>query len=147
MRDIRPDLRERLEAISKEQQSLQSRLSELEQTEAGVRVLLLREEQRYSRGSITELHLGDNHVRAGGTPLAKLIITTARQGGKRWFVLDDFKTAAKEAHFDFGEKSPGRTLHWALVGLTTHGHLECQGTHKDRRYRLKEAETEKRAAN
>jgi hypothetical protein len=149
MRDIRSDLKERLESVSKERQSLQSRLAELDQIEAGIKALLAREDQRLSMGIavVGPAHPADNHIPTGGTPLATFILKTAYQGSKRWLMLGDFKRAAEEAQFDFGEKSPGRTLHRALVGLTTNGYLECHGSHKDRKYRIVKEEEKERAVN
>lgn len=142
MRDIRRDLRERLDAVGKERKTLQARLAELDSTEAGIKALLNREERDFGvqpvQRQLPDI-VPDQPNGFGYTPLSKLILKIARSNQNRWLSLADFKQAAADEHFDFGEQSPGRTLHWALVGLTANGHLESEGTDKDRKYRLKEA--------
>ncbi len=59
----------------------------------------------------------------GSTALARLVLHTLHQAGKS-LSLEEIKDAAEEAQFDFKEKSPGRVLHWALVGMAQGGSVE-----------------------
>ena len=127
MRDIRSDLKERLGSIAKEreaiQASVQGRLSELEKMEAGINALLRLEDRtfRSTNGN------GHSHAADGGsTPLARLILTTLN-AAKRPLTVDEFKEAAHAAKFDFGDKSPGRVIHWGLVGMAQGGTIEKDG--------------------
>ena len=146
MRDIRPDLKERLLAVGEERKqitaSIQPKLDKLDAEEAGIMALLAAEERRFAGAAalpkpshLVAYHADDNGF--GRTPLSRLIMEILKQT-KRPTGLQDFKRFATEAGFNFGEQSPGRTLHWALVGLTENGYLECRGEGRDRRYQLKE---------
>ena len=52
-----------------------------------------------------------------------MVLQTLRQANKPLH-LDEIKDAAEAAEFDFGEKSPGRVLHWAMVGMAQGGSVE-----------------------
>lgn len=139
MRDIRNDLKERLESLARQREQLQAQLSEVDQTESGVKSLLRQEEQRY--GALVLTSPDEDHANGNGfgrTPLSQLILETFKQKTDRPLMLSDFKKQAERVGFDFGEKSPGRTLHWALVGLAENGHITVAGRGEDRRYSLKE---------
>ena len=142
-RDIRRDLQERRESIKKQREDYKLKLAELDKAEANVDALLEYEEQEWGAKPIRTLVLtshGEDHAEANGfgrTPLSQLILETLKDSS-RALGLDDFKKHAKSSGFDFGEKSPGRTLHWALVGLAENGHLVVTGKNTERRYRLKE---------
>jgi hypothetical protein len=150
MRDIRSDLKERLEVIAKMREELEAKLDEVDEAESGVKALLQQEEQRFGGSKISNLILTppvhDRSESSGfvRTPLSNLIFETLKNSN-RALALDDFKKHAETSGFDFGAKSPGRTLHWALIGLTENGYLECTGKQKERRYRLKEAPETTRA--
>jgi hypothetical protein len=142
-RDIRRDLRERRDYIKKQREDYKLKLAELDQAEASVNALLEYEDQQWGGKPIRALVLtspSDDHTESnafGRTPLSHLILETLKDSS-RALGLDDFKKHAETTGFDFGEKSPGRTLHWALVGLAENGHLVVTGRKKERRYRLKE---------
>jgi hypothetical protein len=145
VRDIRSDLRERLDAIAKRKVQLKAEAESLDQEEIAVQGLIQREDQRFgvrtSQLVLTSPELNQSANGFGRTPLSRLILNILKQNNHA-LGLDDFKKFAADLGFDFGEQSPGRTLHWALVGLTQSGHLECFG--QDRKYRLARTEaTEK----
>ena len=147
IRDIRRDLRERRESIKKQRVELKEtfdvKLAELDKAEANVDALLEYEEQQWGGKPIRTLVLtppSGDHAEGNGfgrTPLSQLILGTLKENNQA-LGLDDFKKHAKATGFDFGEKSPGRSLHWALIGLTENGHLVSTGKKKERKYRLKE---------
>jgi hypothetical protein len=141
-RDIRRDLRDRRDSIKKQREEYKLRLSELDQAEASVNALLEYEEQQWGGKPNRALVLtSPNEAPAEGngfgrTPLSQLILGTLKDSN-RALGLDDFKKHAEAIGFDFGEKSPGRTLHWALVGLAENDHLVVSGKKKERKYRLR----------
>jgi len=64
---------------------------------------------------------------------AKLTLR-ARRDAKKAIPLDELKAAAVKAEIDFGERSPGRVLHYALVGMAQNGSVEKH----DEKWRIKE---------
>jgi hypothetical protein len=128
MQDIRAGLKERLDSIAKERAMLRTRLAEAEIMESTIRALLQQEEGKFGKLEPTlpfngnAKPIADPTVR-GGTPLSQLIIGTIQQAN-RPRNLDQFKEAAERLHFDFGDKKPGRVLHWALVALEQSNVLE-----------------------
>jgi hypothetical protein len=142
--DIRPELKRRLDAITKEREAIQSRLIELDNAESSINSLLEWEEHGVSTATPTRPRIrraaskdaDQEHDNGWRTPLGSFIMTTAQQAGRRWLSLEGFKAAAKD-QLNFGKQSPGRTIHRALLGLTANGYLECQGSGKEREYRLK----------
>jgi hypothetical protein len=117
MRDIGPVLRERLATIARER----ARLNEME---AGIKALLKLEGGEDFKSSTNGD--GDHAGEPSNTPLAKFLLDTLKQA-KRSLTVTDLKAAAKNAGLDFGEKSPGRVLHWALVGKMRSGVVEKVG--------------------
>jgi hypothetical protein len=122
MVDIRPALRERLKTIASER-------ARLDQMEAGIKALL----QLENEGEASTNGNSGEHAETGTTPLAHFILDTLKHT-TRAMTVNDLKTAAHKAGIDFGEKSPGRVLHWALVGKSRSGVVEKVGG----RWRLKE---------
>jgi len=124
MRDIRADLRERLQAIARDRAGL-------DQMEAGIKELLRIEDRREF---IASGNGNGTHVDEGGTPLKRFILTVLRHS-KQPLTVGDLKVAAAQGGYDFGEKSPGRVLHWALVGMAQGGIVEKK---EDNKWHLKE---------
>lgn len=56
-------------------------------------------------------------------PVAHFIQETVGGDGTSW-TIDALKRAAKERGLSFGEKNPGRVLHFALVGMSRNGLVE-----------------------
>jgi hypothetical protein len=125
MGNIGPVLRERLKTIASER-------ARLDKMEAGIKELLQLENQGFTASK----NGNGAHAAAetGNTPLAHFVLDTLKQS-KRALSVDDLKAAAERAGLDFGEKSPGRVLHWALVGKLRSGIVEQVGGGK---WRLKE---------
>jgi Tfp pilus assembly protein PilN len=121
MRDIRVDLQERLDGLGADRQELQRRLTEIDRIEEGIKALLQRETVQFAASvQIND----DGEISDGGsTELARLVLQTLRQHSQP-LSLEAIKEAAEAANFDFGEKSPGRVLHWALVGMAQGGGVE-----------------------
>jgi hypothetical protein len=124
MKDIRHDLRERLDSIAKDSVVLRARLAQNDAEEAMLKSLLQREDARFGKldASLPAPTNGDHagQSKTGGTPLSRFIVNTIRQA-KKPVTLDDLKQAAETIGYDFGTKKPGRVLHWALVAMNENG--------------------------
>jgi hypothetical protein len=108
MRDIRPDLRERLVAIARER-------ARLDQMEAGIKALIQQEDQQH-RVFLSFNGADGVDANESGTPLTRAIRAAL---SKHSLSVEELKTAVKTAGYDFGQRSPGRVLHWGLVGMGT----------------------------
>lgn len=139
MRDIRQDLRDRIEDIGKRRTALRAtfeeQVQELDDEEESVNAMLAAEERRFGKALLILTSPDEDHV-SGASPLSRVILDIAKSESK-WLALADFKRLAAN-RYDFGKQSPGRTLHRALVGLTRSGRLECTGKYEGRRYKLKQ---------
>jgi hypothetical protein len=122
MPDIGPVLREHLKTIARER-------ARLDKVEAGIKALLQLESQEVGASKNGN---GDHAAEAGNTPLGNFVLEALKQ--KRSMTVNDLKTAASNAGIDFGEKSPGRVLHWTLVAKSRSGLVEKVGG----KWRLKE---------
>jgi hypothetical protein len=116
MRDIRVDLQERLDGIAKDREGLQRSMTELDRIEAGILALLQREAEQFSMPTNGANETADAGSWGGSTGLARLVLSTLHKAS-RALSLDEIKEVAETAEFDFEGKSPGRVLHWALVGM------------------------------
>jgi hypothetical protein len=120
MRDIRSDLRERLETVTAEVNKLKAKLSDLETTQAGIKMLLRQEEDHFSSLS-SPLFPADEA--ATGTGLAQLIVHMMRSKN-RPLDLQEIKDEIAKTPYNFGEKNPGRAIHFALVGMDQNGMVQ-----------------------
>jgi hypothetical protein len=136
MRDIRPDLTQRLAAIESERQILEKRLSELEQTEFSIRVLLGAEDQSWSGSPQIALFEGRSEDQQNGkynSPWARFVLSTLSEQGP--CDLSMLKRIALKKAIGFGDKSPGRALNRLLLGMLQNGLVEKVG---DGTWKLKE---------
>jgi hypothetical protein len=120
MRDIRADLTERLEAYRAEGEALRERLAELEQLHASVSQLLEQENAIHGdQGSLFQ-HPGHQNG-AYESEIAKFVKRTLSKGPCD---MADLKIAAAKQRVQFGKKSPGRVLHFLLMGMEKNGYVE-----------------------
>jgi hypothetical protein len=114
MRDIRPDLKERLLRIASRRITLQAELDELSLQESRWKALLEDEnalwEQQAAFGSVIE----------GGDPDLATGIHRILSDDKA-HDLDEFKEQLKDAPYMPKDKNHGRVIHFALVGMQNHG--------------------------
>jgi hypothetical protein len=134
MRDIRDDLRERLSEISKRRAELESQLAELDAAEVTTNSLLHREDERWAvaerNPSAAPLFVSSVPLQYEGngkysSPVAKFVLRTLAEQGPS--DLPSLKRAARKAGIGFGEKSPGRSLHFLLTGMRQTGRVEKDG--------------------
>jgi hypothetical protein len=103
MPSIGPALRERLQQIARER-------ARLDKMEAGIKALLQLENEDVGQSTNGN---GAHADEAGNSQVSSFVLDVLKQ--KRAVTVNDLKTAATNAGIDFGEKSPGRVLHWTLV--------------------------------
>jgi hypothetical protein len=117
MRDIRNDLRERLQAVGAERMELQAKLSALQGTESGLKALLRDEEERLARQS-PSLFPPTESINGSGL---RELVHKALQEKNRPADLEEIKNDIARTSYDFGDKKPGRAIHFALIGLSQTG--------------------------
>jgi hypothetical protein len=125
MRDLREDLRQRLQSIAIEKGTLSERLAYLEQVERNTKSLLEYEVMRVKAETKDQPALfpedppiTDNER----TVLSQFLRDALMDGRPR--SLEDLKRLAVERGVQFGEKNPGRVLHFALLGMAQSGAVE-----------------------
>ena len=118
MRDIRDDLKERLNSIERERQVFQRGLGILDDREKVVRSLLKVEERVWSKQQVSLPGLeanGEQQRRQAATPLGEFLMESLADGQHR--TLKMLEMMALDKGWDFGDKSAGRVIHFALVGM------------------------------
>ncbi len=124
MRDIRDDLQERLDGIATERVKLQAQVAALEALEATFKTALREEEVRIAKSSMTaqtkqlpfpattSMFLGD-------------VIKRVMKAKDRPLATDEIRDdIVNSKAFDFGEKKPGRSVHFGLVSLQNGGAVQ-----------------------
>jgi len=110
MPDIGPVLRDYLKTIARER-------VRLDQMETGIKALLELEEHRdfpvSNNGNGNGTGVTEN---GGGTQLSRFLFALLKNS-KNGLTVDEIKASAHASKFDFGNKAPGRVIHWGLVGM------------------------------
>ena len=126
MRDIRPDLRERLNTIAADR-------ARLDEDERSVRHLLQREEMRFGEPKQASLPLGDRNEknktvkRVPAEPSEKIKFVMTTLADRQLWPLELIVEAAAEKGVDFNGKHPRRVLHFVLLGMQQRGLVEKIG--------------------
>jgi len=128
MRDIRADLKERLSQCLTEERTLEARLEMLREKTQGIQALLKDEEERFQNSVVPLFPDGDTGR------LRKLIVHVFEEQ-KRPLDLEEIKGEIAKTDYNFGEKKPGRAIHFALVGMGQTGELQRLD---DKRWAMKE---------
>lgn len=121
MRDIRSDLRERLDRLQIEGRKLEKRREDLARRGEILSALLRDEEERFAKRQASLSGSSDRRPEPT-TPIGRFIRETM-VNGQPW-PLARLKEAAKTDGIDFEGKDPGRVLHFALVGMKHNGYVE-----------------------
>lgn len=131
MRDIRLDLRERLEEISVERERLEKRLAELMQKEDGVKRLFDEEDKRWGTQPPLDLFALKAANGRKHTPLGNFILE-ALSDDNIW-TTEQVAQAALEQGLLRGSRHPNKAAHAALAGMTKNGYVEWVSTKHWRR--------------
>ncbi len=123
LRDIRQDLKDRLDTLASDRAKLQSRLDEITALEKSVKTMLHEEETRMEGISNGRAELPFPVVVTSvdlQTVLRSVIKTKNRP-----LATDEIRDEILRAKaFDFGIKKPGRVVHFGLVSMTNSGELD-----------------------
>lgn len=130
MRDIRPDLRERKQAIRNERAQLAARGLVLDAEETALDALMQVEDERWKGLSAPQVEGPPREdepiVDLSRSPLGDLVMDVLADGRPR--SMHDLAQIAKNRGYPFGEKSPGRVVHFALVSLSKANRIEKVGS-------------------
>lgn len=122
MRDLRDELRQRLQGIALEKATYRERLVYLDKIEEQVKGFLEYETMRVRAEGRDQTVLFpeiDPIPEGERSALSQFLRDALMDGNPR--SLDDLKRSAQDRNFDFGEKNPGRVLHFALLGMAQSG--------------------------
>ena len=131
MRDIRPDLQERLQSVLNKRASLQRRLDSLAVEEALLTKLLQAEDAMYPPSTLFDALEEAEPTQPGpvhptSAPLSEVLLDTLKEKSGT-ASLDELKESATKRGFSFGAKQPGRVIHFALIGMSHHRLVERKG--------------------
>ncbi len=126
MRDIRADLRDRLNQLDAEKSKVNTRLEEMEQ-QRQILISLIREEEARFGPLDQQPLIPQKSEQANGdqTPLARLILGLLAD--QEPHVLTHLVQGALAKNYPFGEKSPARSINWALFGMMNRKMVERSG--------------------
>lgn len=126
VRDLREEVRQRLQLILAERGQLQQRLQFLEESEKQLKQLLAFEEMRirYEQTNMAFPFVAPDkqNVEADRSTLALFLKDCLLDGQSH--SLGDLKAKAEDAGIEFEGKHPGRVLHFALLGMSQGGSVE-----------------------
>jgi hypothetical protein len=123
MRDIRQDLRERLDKLESERLELKTQLEQLSRREVTLKALLQEEDSRWA----TQVGLFPTErepllTNGDRTAYAKFLVQA--MATHEPMTLDVLKDLAHQKGVEFDGKNPGRVLHFALLGMSQNGVVE-----------------------
>jgi hypothetical protein len=122
MRDIRQDIRERLDKLESERLELKSQLEQLSRRELTLKALLQEEDSRWS--TQVDLFYGTGGMLTNGDRTAYAKFLGQALANHEPATLDALKDLARQRGLDFEGKNPGRVLHFALLGMQQNGTVE-----------------------
>ena len=115
MRDIRQDLRERRDFVSRmEHAAAAERLLAQEKTLDS----LIEEEDAIWEKLPPRLFEGTDEQQ--GSVLSQVLLDTLKSKSDLSVSLDELKESAVQRGVPFGEKKPGRVIHFAMLGMEQH---------------------------
>ena len=118
MKDIRRDLKERLNAIKTQKEHFEGRIAKLTEQEKRLELLLQEEEAEFRGRQL----IFQDVVSRPRTKLTEFIHTALGDGNPH--PLDDLVRMAQRQDIAFNGKSPRRTLNFALLALKNNNQVE-----------------------
>jgi hypothetical protein len=126
MRDIRNDLLERLAHAQKQLTEAERNVVKYKTVCENLRNLLAAEDQGWAGVDQQPLSLnGNSPSTETDSPLANILRSHLADGKKHH--LDELVKAAKQRNYPFGDKAPGRVIHFALIGMKSGGSVDQIG--------------------
>ena len=144
MRDIRSDIKERLDAAIEERERINKRLQDLQDQEESLRDLLEAENERWHSREPSLFPTVRHRERRVllEPPVAQFLLDTMADG-TAWS-LARLKNHAEKGGVLLGNVAPGRVLHGGLLGLKKRGLVEIVESGV---WRLKKADTPSDSTN
>lgn len=132
MRDIRQDLRERRDSVRTKKAAMLAAAERLAVQEQTLDKLIEEEDAMWEKISPPLFE----RTEPQGSVLSTVLLETLKsKGGVAW--LGELKESAVERGVPFGDKQPGRVIHFAMLGMAQH-HLVAREA--DGRWKLVERE-------
>jgi hypothetical protein len=137
MRDIREDLKERIDLLARTRQMHEIEIASLAQQSIVLESLLEQENQRVASSTQSALTFVEPpparlpNGRKYSTPLSLAVIEAFRTHNPA--TLGQLKNQAARDRVEFGGKHPGRAIHFLLLGMEQNGLVERT---EDGRWRL-----------
>ncbi|MGA9797912.1 MAG: hypothetical protein WBQ68_02800 [Terriglobales bacterium] len=115
MRDIRSDLRERRDSVRAKKAAMQAAVERMSAQEQILDKLIEEEDAMWEKISPPLFEKSESQ----GSALSQVLLETLKsKGGFAW--LAELKESAVQRGVPFGEKQPGRVIHFAMLGMAQH---------------------------
>ncbi len=115
MRDIRQDLRERRDSVRTKRAAMLAAADRLAVQEQTLDRLIEEEDAMWEQVNPPLFE----KTEAQGSVLSQVLLETLKsKGGMAW--LGELKESAVERGVPFGDKQPGRVIHFAMLGMAQH---------------------------
>jgi hypothetical protein len=124
MRDIRQDLRERLGATRSKRELLKRQLASIDSQEQTLVTLLEAEEGMWQQ--LNPPLFEGTEEKPQSSPLSQVLLETLKTNSGT-ASLEELKKSAVERGVPFGDKQPGRVIHFAMLGMAQHKLVERKG--------------------
>jgi hypothetical protein len=118
-RDITRDLQLRLDELENQKQDLEKRLDEVNRLFSSYRLLLEHESHRWTQLTLPDL---DKALQPAQTKLSQTLLDLLSD--RQDWPLHKLVDGILQTGYNFGDKSPGRVVHYALVGMRQHNLVE-----------------------
>ena len=127
MKNITDELCQRLATVQEERDRLSHRLEELQDVEKAIDLLIKNEESRTKTSQLPLLSVSNGNGKSivGKTDYSRFIFQVLADGKPR--ALKELVAIAKKENISFQKKSPGRVLHYTLVGLSRNNYTRKTG--------------------
>ena len=118
-RDITRDLQLRLDELDNQRQDLEKRLDEVNRLSSSYRLLLEHESHRWTQLPLPDL---EKALQPAQTRLSQTLLNLL--SNRQDWPLHKLVDGILQTGYDFKNKSPGRVVHYALVGMRQHNLVE-----------------------
>jgi hypothetical protein len=127
MRDIRPDLRERLQSVLNKRQTYQRALDALSVEENLLTKLLQAEDAMFDTSTLFDAVEDAKPTELSppqpASPLSEVLLDTLKTKSGP-VTIEELKQSAAQRGVPFGGKRPGRVIHFVMLGMAQHNLVE-----------------------
>lgn len=126
MRSIQDDLQHRMTALEAERQKLLARLKEIDSIKGNLNQVMQAEKTVFSKRKNGSIRVSSS--KAAGSPEVATGTLTAILGDlladRKAHLLGEITQGVVNRGYDFGDKAPGRVVHFALLNMSNHNRAE-----------------------